>query len=302
MNVLIVGLGSIAKKHINALKEINSDIIVYALRSSQNAAQYLDVKNIFSIEEAKQLSLNFCIICSPTFNHLEDLNKVISLGTPVIIEKPLSNKLNFDTLLEKIKKEKIKTYVACNLRFLDALNYVKTKFIDGNHNSINEVNSYCGSYLPEWRKDTDYKKSYSANEDMGGGVHLDLIHELDYLYWMFGAPVNSSKILMSKSSLNINAVDYANYNLTYDNFNANLTLNYFRKDSKRELEIVFEEYTIRVDLLKNEVYKNNELIFSSKQQAIDTYLGQLNYFIKNLNKECFNDANEANEVLKICLK
>ncbi len=101
--------------------------------------------------------------------------------------------------------------------------------------------------------------------------------------------------------MGINAIDYACYNISYNSFNANIILNYFRRDSKRELEIVFEDFTIKVDLIKNEVYKNNELIYSSKQQPIDTYLKQLKYFITHLNKPNFNDVNEATEVLKICL-
>ncbi len=301
MKILIIGLGSIAKKHIDALKKIDSNYTIYALRSNKNASQYLDVKNIFSFEEAQQLNLDFCIISSPTYKHLEDLQHVIELNIPVIIEKPIANNLEFDGLLHKIRQKNIQTYIACNLRFLDALSFVKKELTNHSSNTINEVNSYCGSYLPEWRPDTDYKQSYSANKEMGGGVHLDLIHELDYIYWLFGAPIDTHKILRSNANLGIDAIDYACYNMSYPTFNANIILNYFRRDSKRELEIVFEDFTIKVDLLENAVYKNNELIYSSKQRIIDTYLEQLKYFINHLNLENFNDIEEAREVLKICL-
>jgi len=130
---------------------------------------------------------------------------------------------------------------------------------------------------------------------------LDLIHELDYLYWLFGAPNSVSKLLRSSSSLEIDSIDYANYNLEYQGYNANVILNYYRRDPLRYLEIVFNEFTVKVDVLKNKVYQNSSLIFESKQEMTDTYQEQLQYFIDNISSNSFNDIHEAYEVLKICL-
>ncbi len=301
MNVLIIGLGSIAKKHIDALHQISNNFKIFALRSSSSSEPYLNVKNLYSLSQIKERCIDFIIISTPTSKHLENIQALIEFDIPLFIEKPLFNTLEVKNVLDQIKRQNLKTYVACNLRFLDSLIYVKNEFLGNANFKVNEVNAYCGSYLPDWRPTSDFKKSYSANRDLGGGVHLDLIHELDYLYWMFDEPLEVHKLLKSKSSLSIDAVDYANYQLVYERFVANVVLNYFRRDAKRYLEVVFDQFTIKVDVIANKVFKNDELIFESDQVILDTYKKQLEYFINNISKPTFNDIEEAYKVLKICL-
>lgn len=303
MRVLIVGLGSIATKHIEALKLIDNNYEIVALRSNQNASSMEGLTNVFSIYEAKQFEYEFIIITTPTFLHQKNIEELISFGKPLFIEKPLSNTLEIDSLFPLISNKNIFTYVACNLRFLDVIIYVKKHYINSEI-KINEVNSYCGSYLPDWRPNQDFRKNYSSDSEKGGGVHLDLIHEIDYLYWFFEKPLKTNKYFKNRSTLKIPAIDYANYILEYDNFTASVVLNYYRKDAKRTLEIVTETKTILVDLLQNKIYENGELVYQSNQKPNDTYEEQLRFFINQIQsnkKEIFNSIEEAFEVLKISL-
>tara|TARA_R110002051_G_scaffold73135_1_gene132659 strand:+ start:29959 stop:30864 length:906 start_codon:yes stop_codon:yes gene_type:complete len=299
MKVLIVGLGSIASKHIAALKNIDPKVEFYAMRSSLNADAKEGITNVFSFENLNEL--DFAIISNPTSAHKETIERLIPKKIPLFIEKPLFSSLENEAVLQKIENNNITTYVACNLRFLDCLKFAK-KHIQGKR--INEVNVYCGSYLPDWRPSIDYKTTYSANKKLGGGVHIDLIHEIDYAYWLFGKPQKVNKVFSSKSSLNIDAYDYANYMLAYETFNANIILNYFRRDPKRTLEIVCDDHTIIIDILKNTVYQNLEIVYTSKKTIIDTYEDQLRFFIYEVvaKNNKFNTANEAYEILKICLQ
>ncbi|KEY18819.1 Gfo/Idh/MocA family protein [Kaistella antarctica] len=300
MKVLIVGLGSIAMKHINALRLIDSTFEIFALRSSLTSPKIYGVNNLYDYSKIPQINFDFAIISNPTSLHAEAINNLIKFSFPLFIEKPLFNELEKEHLINTVNDNGILTYVACNLRFFDCLLFTKD-FVKGK--KINEVNSYCGSYLPDWRPDTDFRLVYSANRKMGGGVHLDLIHELDYLYWLFGKPTKISKIFKSNSSLKIDAVDYANYTLEYDDFVSSVILNYYRKDAKRKLEIVTDDKTILVDLLNNTVSENGKVIFQSQQNPIETYESQLRYFIDviKLKKKSFNDINEAYQILKMCL-
>lgn len=304
MKVLIVGLGSIARKHINALKLIDNSYEIFALRSNQNAFSEEGINNVFSIQEAQKIGYQFIIVSTPTFLHKRYIEELIRFDTPLFIEKPLSNTLEIENLLPLItSKKNIITYVACNLRFLDSIIYVKKHYINSEI-KINEVNSYCGSYLPGWRPNQDFRKNYSSDPEKGGGVHLDLIHEIDYLYWFFGKPLETMKYFKNKSTLNIRAFDYANYILEYDNFTASVVLNYYRKDAKRTLEIVAETKTIFVDLLQNRIYENGALVYQSIQKPIETYEEQLRFFINEIQsnrKQISNSIEEAFEVLKICI-
>lgn len=303
MKVLIIGLGSIAQKHIPALRQAGVEEI-FALRSSPDSAEFEGVRNIYSIKEIEKYNFDFFIVSNVTSKHFDTLEKLEKFEKPLFIEKPLFAKTGAqeEALVTKIAQRNFPTYVACNLRFLDSLRKIK-ELSKGFR--INEINVYCGSYLPEWRPNQDFRTNYSARKELGGGVHVDLIHELDYLFWIFGSPKNTTAIFSSKSSLEISAVDYANYLWEYPGFNANVILNYFRRDQKRILEVVTEEGTYWADLLKNKVFKDKSEIFSSDQKIADTFNVQMQYFVKeilNTNKNGFNSIEEAYKVLKLCLK
>lgn len=305
MKILIIGLGSIAKKHIAAIRSIDSNASIYALRSQHNAQAYDEITNLYSFGEASNIGFDFAIISNPTSEHKHTIQKLLEFRIPLFIEKPVSSS-PIDDLINSIKASKILSYVACNLRFLEVIEFLKERIESGDTpGRINEVNVYCGSYLPEWHPGTDFRECYSARPEMGGGVHLDLIHELDYICWIFGMPDSYKAFCRNKSSLNIDAIDYAKYLLFYKDFACDLTLNYFRRDYKREIEILFDSVTWKVDLPKNTIVDSNGvIIFESEQSGIDTYTDQMQYFINlvsNNEKDSFNDIIFANEILKLCL-
>lgn len=304
MKVLIVGLGSIATKHIAALRELNEEVEIYALR--RESSPLLEVKegiiNVVDISALDMTLIDFVIISNPTASHHITIKQFVEFGLPLFIEKPLFSKVDEETnaLIKSVVKKSIPTYVACNLRFLDSI--VKVKELIGKER-INEVNVYCGSYLPDWRPTLDYRKVYSANKELGGGVHIDLIHELDYVYWLFGEPLERRALFSNTSSLGISAFDYANYLWSYKEFSVSIILNYYRRDSKRTIEIVTERTTYLVDILSNTIFKAGNLVFSSEQRIKDTYKPQMNYFLKDVisGNNSFNTIEEANRILELCM-
>jgi predicted dehydrogenase len=302
MKVLIIGLGSIAQKHISALRAIDDNVEIAALRSSGNAIETDGIRNVFSLDDVED-DIDFVIISNPTYLHGCTIRDILYLNKPLFIEKPLMHSVKeAEELSGIVRNSHVMTYVACNLRFHPVINHLKTFVQD---KRINEVNVYCGSYLPEWRTGRDYRLIYSANPSKGGGVHLDLIHEIDYAYWLFGKPEKVSSTFSNASSLEIEAIDYANYCLSYKNFSVNIILNYYRRDSKREIEIVGEEATWRADLLNSELKELGSMktIFSSEKRMIDTYHEQMNYFVNCISsgQKPTNNFFEALEVLKIAL-
>ena len=304
MNVLIIGLGSIALKHIKALQELYPTIIIYALRRKGESSKGIEgVIEIYDINEIDIDSIDFILISNPTSVHYDTIRKVIMYKRPLFIEKPLFSEITEDSnaLVNKVEEQGIPTYVACNLRFLECIAKIKELIVG---KRVNEVNVYCGSYLPDWRPNVDFRKVYSANKEMGGGVHIDLIHELDYIYWLFGTPYHTQSFFSNKSSLNITAYDYANYLWEYNDFSISVVLNYYRKDNKRTLEILTDEGTYLVDLLKNTISYNKKLIFQSNQLSLQTYTAQMQFFVEEILKKQikFNTIVEANKVLELCLQ
>lgn len=299
IKVVIIGLGSIAQKHILALRKIDTKTEIFALRRSIIIEED-NIKHVYSLKEIEKLSPNFIIVSNPTNVHFDTLKLIYKLNTPLFIEKPLfSTKGVKEVQLVNLINKNNSTYVACNLRFHKGLLEMK-KILQGKR--VEEVNVYCGSYLPNWRPEVNYKVVYSANKEQGGGVHIDLIHELDYLYWIFGSPISTKKTFSNVSSLNISAYDYANYLWSYERFNANIVLNYYRKDTKRTLEVLTENGTYFLDLIENKIYFNNKKIYFEPQNIVDLYETQMRFFIENAieKKNVFNTITEGYKILELC--
>lgn len=304
MNILIVGLGSIARKHIDAIKSLEIAPKIYALRSNLNATIEDNVENIFSIENL-DIEIDFAIISNPTNLHFKYIKILAEKGIHLFIEKPALHSLeNSEYLIKIVESKKIFSYVACNLRFHPCLIFINN-LLKFERPRINEVNVYCGSFLPDWRPGNNFREIYSANHNMGGGVHLDLFHEIDYITWLFGMPNKSNSIKRNVSSLKIDAIDYSNYSLEYDEFTANIVLNYYRKKPKRTLELVLSDRTILIDLISNQITDDSgNIILNLFDFKINqTYNDQMNYFVECLKEKekPMNSMKESIKVLKIVL-
>lgn len=307
MNILIIGLGSIAAKHVSAIRALQKTGAqphrIFALRSSKQAGSVEGVENVYSYDEARRLNPDMVIISNPTSRHADAISETTGWGVPLMIEKPVAEAPMPQADVDAIASSTL-TYVACNLRFLGCLRFIADRISSGTlPGRINEVNIYCGSSLPSWRPGTDYRKSYSAIPELGGGVHLDLIHEIDYACALFGMPAESRGICRSVSSLGIRAIDFANYNLIYPEFCVSITLNYYRPTYKRTMEIVFDNDIWTADLALNTVTDGHgNVVFSSPLRIADTYTDQMDHFIKLVEsgaKTSANDIRRANDILKI---
>ena len=201
MNVLILGLGSIARKHIAVLRAICPEVCISALRHSRSSTPVEGVDDIYAWDDvlARKGDFDFVIIATPTSEHISSIQKALELRVPLFIEKPLSHTIcGIEQIVEQVKEVKLQTYVACNMRFLESICHLRS-LIEDEKVRVNEVNVYCGSYLPDWRLGVDFRKVYSARPELGGGVHIDLIHELDYTYYLFGTPEKVHCLYISES-------------------------------------------------------------------------------------------------------
>lgn len=300
MKILIIGLGSIGKKHASVIFQICPGCEIFALRRNHPVPEFLNVINIYSLNDVPD-DLDFILVSNPSSEHCKTIKSILQFNKPIFIEKPPVLYLEDAKQLEKeISSREIKTYVAFNMRFNSILNWVKDNI---NLKNVLEASCYCGSYLPDWRRNSDYRKIYSAIKRLGGGVHFDLIHEIDYARYIFGEPEKiwgfSSKI----SKLAIDSVDVAHYWLEYKSWNMSITLNYYRKDPKRSLEIVMDRDTWNVDLIKGQVVNSNgKSLYEDKNATCDSYIRQMEFFIQHLKSgtDYENNFKNAIKTLQIC--
>lgn len=310
LKVCFIGVGSIASKHICNLKKICEEehitLKVDALRRSTGANESDAVIRAMAHVDAvyhdvKQLPEDYDVIfiTNPTDFHIEVLNSVSNKAKAFFIEKPVVSVARLNEAEQFEKREGCVYYIACPMRYTGVLSYIKNN-IDVNR--VSGVRSISSSYLPNWRPGTDYRKCYSAIKALGGGVAIDLIHEWDYLTYLFGFPEDVKSILAKKSTLEIDSEDYATYIAEYPDKIVELHLDYFGRKTLREIMIFTDEDTIVGDFTKGRVsYLNEGRTLEFNDGSSDVGCRELRHFLDIIDGkcECDNDMENAIRTLKL---
>ena len=305
MRVCFVGIGSIAKRHIRNLTEIcgerGIELHVDAFRRPGSGAKPIEgVEKVYTSAEELPYGYDAVFLTNPTEYHAEMLIRLHDHSENFFIEKPVAS-LGTIEMLEKFKtREDSVYYVACPLRYTGVIQYLK-KEIDPS--AVRSVRSISSSYLPDWRPGTDYRNTYSAHKDLGGGVSIDLIHEWDYLAYLFGMPTEVKSFIGKISNLEIDSDDYAVYIARYaDRRIAEVHLDYFGRKSVRTVELYMDDETIVGNLIAGEVRYLKAGRTVDLRAERDVYQKrELCYFIDAISakKKVHNSIAEAVKVLKL---
>ncbi|MFY4858856.1 Gfo/Idh/MocA family protein [Aliarcobacter butzleri] len=276
MKVLIIGFGSIGKRHYDVLSKL-SEIQSIDLVTKQNIENKICYKKLEVVNNINQY--DYFVIASETNKHFQQLkylegnvkNKLIFCEKPIFQSK------------QKLEIENNKVFVGYVLRFHPLLEKLK-EFIK--NEKIILVNAKCAQYLPSWRPNTDYKNCYSAKKDEGGGVLLDLSHEIDYVQWLSGQ-INEIKSYQVKiSDLEINSDDLTMLiGKTYRNILVNISIDYISKITHRKLFVETFKYTYELDFI------SNKLIKKDKNGVEETYSFsnlERNYMFEKMHLDIFN--------------
>lgn len=272
MKAIIIGAGSIGKRHSANLNSLGVE------------TRLVDIEEIGKISEIlNQEKFDLGLVCTPTSFHLEHSLKLAENGIPIFCEKPFyftrDDKL-VKKLLSLVKEKKLPNMVGCNLRF--------TQEVDNISNQSKYINAYFGFDLRKWRPNTNHLESYSANKELGGGILLDAIHEIDYLYYKFGKIKTFQAQKLKISNVTKDTEDLVNGRIVFSNGTiADYHLNYLS-----------DEYTRFYELLDPE---SGKFIKTKFEITNEMYLKEIKYFLNCLeNKEaCMNSFEEADYLLKI---
>ena len=314
-NILIVGLGSIGKRHLRIARELFPKSKIAILRHQKNKSVPKDANEVFfTLSAAIQFKPKIAIVCTPASTHVEISRALVRQGIHVLIEKPISNqKKNLEKLNDEARKNKCILMIGYNLRFLSSLKKFKN-FLDKNFiGNIYSVRGDVGQYLPDWR-DIDYRKTVSAKKNLGGGVLLELSHELDYIRWIFGEIQSVQAQLSRQSNLDIDVEDTAHIILTfkknkkYINLKASLNLDFIRHDQIRICLVIGEKGSLRWNGLTGdiELFKQNakewKNIYKEKVNQDDSYKNEWLHFIDCISKKkipitSFKDGSKVLDII-----
>jgi predicted dehydrogenase len=251
MKFLIAGYGSIGRRHFQNLAVLGEeDILFYRTNQStlpeDDLDQYLVVGDL---NEALSHNPDAVIISNPTSQHLEVAIPAVEAGCHLLMEKPLSHSMDkVGNLKAAVENSGIKVLMGFQFRFHPGLIKIKEIIEQGLIGRILSVRAHWGEYLPSWHPWEDYRLSYSANADLGGGVILTLCHPLDYLRWLLGEAQSLWAFSGQLGDLELSVEDSAEIGLRFTNGAiGSLYLSYNQRPTKHYLELVGTDGSIRWD-------------------------------------------------------
>lgn len=306
LRVCFVGVGSIAKRHIRNLKimhdEDGIEFIIDAIRrNGKKDFQdiYSLINNVYSSVDQIEGEYDAIFITNPTECHIDTLESVTPYGKNFFIEKPISSLNQLKNAENYLLKKDAIYYVACPLRYNAVIQYIKKNI---KVEDVLSVRSISSSYLPDWRPGQDYRNTYSAHKELGGGVSIDLIHEWDYLTYLFGMPQKVQCMSGKKSDLEIDSDDYAIYIAEYSDKIIELHLDYFGRKTIREIILFTKEDTIIGDIANTRISflkSGNTIDFMEERDVFQ--IRELRHFFNMIDGrgQQDSDVKHAIDILKL---
>lgn len=293
LKAVVVGLGSIGVRHLNNLYTLGvRELGAVRTRNLPPPAQIIpkNVQLFQSLDQALKQNFDLVVVANPTSLHLKTLVRALKAGCHIYVEKPVAHeKRHLSGLMRCVDSRGPRVLVGCQLRMHPGLRKIEEWMQQGRLGKIYSVQVDLGEYLPDWHPWEDYRQSYAARADQGGGVILTLIHELDYLHWLFGKPRSVFAIGGHRTSLEVTAEDTALISFeTEQGICVQLRMDYWRKPPVRHMNIVAEkaivdwDYPARLTTLQQNGHLLEEVILAPSWDRNELFLSMMKEFIEGI--------------------
>jgi predicted dehydrogenase len=293
--LLIVGLGSIGRRHARLARILVPDVKIAVLR--HRGCEDVNEPGIdycfTSIAAALEFRPQVAVIANPASHHLAVALCLARAGVHLLVEKPIADSVRgVSDLLEICRARGLTLMVGYNLRFLPSLRRFRELLEQRRVGRVLSARAEVGQFLPSWRPGTDYRMTVSANAALGGGVLLEVSHEIDYLRWLFGVVEWVSAVTRKQSGLEIDVEDTAHVVLGFAGETAvppvvaALNMDFIRHDATRSCTAIGETGSLRWNALAGtvEVFEQGadawECLFAHPHQRDESYLAEWRHFLQ----------------------
>lgn len=257
---LIVSLGSIGMRHLQVIRSVTPHAKIMVLRHTPVAesAELADFTTS-ALSDVQAFQPEVAVLANPTSLHAVMAQRLLAMGCHLLIEKPLaSNAADGQAIYAAAQAKGCTVQIGYNLRYLPSLQLFRDQIHQGCVGRVLSIRCEVGQHLESWRADTDYRQGVSARCELGGGVLLELSHELDYLSWVFGRIDWVSAWLGKQSELEIDVEDLAHLVLGFQSKGvlppvASVSLDCIRQDTTRRCVAIGEKGSLIWDAVKGTV-------------------------------------------------
>ncbi len=307
IKILVIGTGSIGARHISNLQSLGVEVSVFSYRASKLGLVNSIPENVKLVKDLDAVlceDYDAVVIANRTHEHMKVALNAARNKKNLFIEKPISISLDgCDELQELVNNHDLVVETGFMLRFHPNLIWIKKCVQDNVIGEVMHIRASVGQWLPDWRPDTDYKAGYGASRSTGGGVILDLIHELGLVNWFAGKVADVSAMTRYVDSLDIETEAIAQICLRLESgVLAQVHLDYIRPGYGRELEIVGSKgvlswnYTSGTVSLSNSDVSNkvvHRVPFSFERNTM--YKDHMNYFLNRLSNPKLKPASSIED-------
>jgi predicted dehydrogenase len=257
---VVIGLGSIGRRHLRNLRQFDADARITVLRHDRNlptpedAAKLAD-RIVYRLDDVLDERPDYAVIASPAPFHTEAATVLAERGVHLFIEKPIADRLEgVDSLINVCRRNECVLLIGYVLRYHPLLQIVRESICRGDIGRVLSLRAEVGQYLPEWRPALDYRQSVSARKDLGGGALLELSHEIDYVRWLGGEIVNVYAYTAHAGGLEIDVEDLAEITLRYENGAVgSIHLDMVQACPTRTCRVIGTDGTLDCDFFKTKV-------------------------------------------------
>ena len=245
-DVLVLGAGSIGRRHARNLASAGASVSLADPAAAAEGIVEPDGVTRIDWDDADPHRFAGVVVASPTVHHLDQATAAVDAGVGVLVEKPLATTVAGG---ESLRSANDSVRVGFNLRFHEPIRRLVALVHGGRAGEVVAARLWFGYHLPSWRPGVDYRQTYSARADLGGGILLDAIHELDLAVWLLGPDLVVDHSLVARvGDLDLDVEDTVRAQLrTPDGVPVEIALDYLSRDYRRGIEVIGTEATVRLD-------------------------------------------------------
>lgn len=269
MRVLIAGLGAIGQRHarnLHARYGAQVELLAYRTRrlpfvvsealqrdDSRHVDEALGLRVFHDLDAALACRPTAVFVCTPSSHHIGIAHRAAEAGCHLYIEKPVSHTLDgLDQLQHTVRAQRLVGVVGCQWRFHPCVQWLRDVLAADVLGNLAYAEIDYAEYLPDWHPYEDYRTSYAARADLGGGVVLTQIHDYDLAWWLFGAPQRVTATGGHVSSLEVDVEDTVDALLEGGRVPVRIRQTFASRQPRRVVTVVGEKHTATVDLLSGE--------------------------------------------------
>jgi predicted dehydrogenase len=244
-------------------------------------------------------------VCTPPVFHVEQALQAVRSGAHVFVEKPLCDRLD---LVDELSAEAVKrgraVHVGYNMRFHPGVQTLKRLLGGGAIGRVLWAHVEVGQYLPDWRPWQDYRQSYTAQREKGGGIILDASHEIDYVIWLLGPPSELTCMAGKVSRLEVDVEDCATILLRFPGgAQADVHMDFVQPTYSRSCVLVGERGKLLWDYSQNQVRivrpEGDVEILDYDFELNQMYLSEVKLFLENIGNKVVANSGLADAKLTL---